>query len=188
MAWISKETNQFGVMSASEEENNVNLMFNLLGSLMTVNAFAGLAGNVQWESHFNPTQWQGSYQVGDMDAGFGLVQWTPASKIFSALGGSVRDGNAQTMAIYNLTANDWLPTSIAPQTWEEFKTFTGTPEQAALIFLKNYERAGDEHLLERQQYARHWFDYFQGKEPGPGPGPEPGETKRMKIMFYMRRL
>ena len=45
----------------------------------TKNAIAAMLGNMQVESTINPGIWQGMDEF-DYDGGFGLVQWTPASK------------------------------------------------------------------------------------------------------------
>lgn len=188
MAWIYKVTNAFGSMTEEEKTNNAILQYQQLRDVMTVNAICGLLGNEEWESYINPGQWQGSYNVGDMDGGYGLVMWTPASKIYNTFSDPY-NGVEQTQAILELRSNDWIPTAAYPQSFEEFKASAAEPETTAAIFCFNYERAGDVHLLERQQYARKWYNYFSENPPGPGPGPgpEPGEHKKMSIIFYLRR-
>lgn len=187
MPWVVKVKNTYTPLTDAETKNNAELMYAQIGSRMTLKAICAIMGNIQWESYFNPGQWQGSYDVGDMNGGYGLVMWTPASKIFNIVG---YDGAKQVEAILNLTANDWIEKPGTPMSWEEFKTSDGDLDYLTLVFLKNYERAGDEHLPERQQYARDWYTYFYGKPPGPGPGPgpEPGVRKKMPIVFYLRRL
>lgn len=183
MPWVVKIKNDYVSLTQAEMENNATLQFDQIGNRLTLNAFCGLLGNEQWESYLNPGQWQGSYDVGDMDGGYGLVMWTPASKIFNIVG---YDGYLQTEAILNRTANDWIPRPDkgTPETWEEFATSYASPERLAEVFLNNYERAGNEHLLERQTFARNWFNFFEGKEPGPFPG----TTKKMNISFYLKKL
>ena len=44
----------------------------------SLNAIAGICGNMQSESNINPGIWQ-SLQEGNYSGGFGLVQWTPAT-------------------------------------------------------------------------------------------------------------
>lgn len=187
MPWVVKVKNDYRHLSPEETTNNATLMYNQVGNRMTLNAVCAVMGNIQWESYFNPGQWQGSFDVGDMNGGYGLVMWTPASKIFNIVG---YDGYKQVEAIMNLTANDWIPKPETPMSWEEFKESTGDLDYLTLTFLRNYERAGDEHLAERQQYAREWYTYFYGKPPGPGPGPGPGPTgsKKMKLMYYLKKL
>lgn len=184
MAWVVQVKNSYTPLTREDMVNNATLMFNQVGNRMTLKALCATMGNIQWESYFNPGQWQGSSEVGDMSSGYGLVMWTPASKIFSIVG---YDGTAQVEAILNLTANDWITTAETPLGWEEFKANEGDLDYLTLTFMKNYERAGVAHLAERQQYAREWYEYFFGKHPDPGPGPTP-ETKSMNIIFYLRRI
>ena len=44
----------------------------------SLNAIAGILGNMQSESYVNPGVWQ-SLNEGNYSGGFGLVQWTPAT-------------------------------------------------------------------------------------------------------------
>lgn len=188
MGWIVKQTNQYGSMNASEMQNNAVLFYNRMKDSFSNNAICGMLGNIQWESYINPGQWQGSYDVGDMNGGFGLVMWTPASKIFTALGESnAYDGDAQTDSIKNLVANEWLTTETYPMSWDEFKSSDLGVKYLADVFCYNYERAGSLHLTERETYAQEWFDYFSENPPDPGPGPEPVGKKKMSIIFYLKR-
>jgi hypothetical protein len=43
------------------------------------NAIAAILGNMQSESSINPARWQ-SDNIGNTSGGYGLVQWTPATK------------------------------------------------------------------------------------------------------------
>ena len=45
----------------------------------TRNAIAGMLGNMQRESNINPGLWE-SLNYGNTSGGFGLTQWTPATK------------------------------------------------------------------------------------------------------------
>lgn len=189
MAWIAKETNAYGSMSESEMQNNALLQYGqLLAGGWTLNAIAGLMGNEERESYLNPGQWQGSTPVGTMSAGFGLVQWTPASKIIPWLGNDKLSGVKQTEAIMGLVANDWMPTTGYDLSYDEFKQSSQSPEWCALAFAYNYERAGTVAPEERQANARKWFNWLGGKEP-PEPEPEPeGGTVKMKIWMYMKKI
>ena len=55
------------------------IMNYLTGKGWTKNAVAGMLGNMETESTINPGIWQ-SLQSGNMSGGYGLVQWTPATK------------------------------------------------------------------------------------------------------------
>ena len=47
-------------------------------------AVCAMMGNMWVESHVNPGIWQ-NLDAGNTDLGFGFVQWTPATKLFSWL-------------------------------------------------------------------------------------------------------
>ena len=61
----------------------------------TVNAISAILGNMHAESSINPGRWQ-SDEVGNMNGGYSLVQWTPATKVIdwieSEYGGEYTDG------------------------------------------------------------------------------------------------
>ena len=94
MAWISG--NRY--LSKSEMENNALIIKNYLTSKgWTLNAIAGILGNMESESTINPGIWQ-SLNAGNMSGGFGLGQWTPATNYTDWAddqGISWSDGNAQ---------------------------------------------------------------------------------------------
>src|SRR5574343_601659 len=46
------------------------------------NAICGMLGNMQTESNINPGLWE-SLDMGNLNGGFGLVQWTPASIVIN---------------------------------------------------------------------------------------------------------
>ena len=75
MGWHAKPSGGYSVGS-SEWVGNYNEIYNYMHSRgWTDEAIAGLMGNIQAESGFNPWRWQGDTVSG----GYGLVQWTPAS-------------------------------------------------------------------------------------------------------------
>lgn len=75
MAWNAKPSGGYDVYSVAGI-TNIN-MFRTAFSTWSVEAIAGMLGNVQAESGLNPWRWQGdSYAV---NRGYGLFQYTPAS-------------------------------------------------------------------------------------------------------------
>lgn len=185
MAWISG--NRY--LSQSEMENNAAIIKSYLSSKgWTLNAIAGLLGNMQSESSINPGIWQ-SLNEGNMSGGFGLVQWTPATNFTDwadALGYSWSDGNAQLKWIdeYTTSFGQWISTDAYPLSFDEFKTSTQTPEYLASAFLKNFERAGVEVEAERRSQATEWYSYITS-----GSGTDPiipsNPTKRKKFNFIL---
>jgi hypothetical protein len=63
------------------DEMKINAQFiyeKLFAAGWTINAIAGVFGNLETESTFNPAVWEG-LDEGNVTKGFGLVQWTPAT-------------------------------------------------------------------------------------------------------------
>lgn len=188
MAWISKDVSQFGSMSLTEMQNNAYEQYpQLLGYGWTLNAIAGLMGNEQRESYFNPGQWQGEGNVGNLSVGYGLVQWTPASKIMPFLSDRL-SGVEQTERINDLTANDWIIVSGYNLTYDQFKASKESPEYLALVFAYNYERAGTVAPDERQRNARYWYEWLGGQPKPPDPPDPPIGGRKSKWIYYLKRL
>lgn len=197
MAWISKNN----YLTITEMQNNASIVYAYLKEKgWSVNAIAGLLGNMQSESNINPGLWQ-SMNEGNMSGGFGLVQWTPATNFTNwadANGYAWTDGNAQLKWIDEVTSTfgQWIKTDTYNFTFEEFKTSTQSPEYLASAFLKNFERAGVEVEEARRTNARTWFNFISGNpdvpdEPDNPNTPQPSITKKKKkfnfILFNPRR-
>lgn len=171
MPWISG--NRF--LDMSEMQNNADLVCNYLRQAgWTDPAIAGILGNMQSESSINPGIWQGLIPGEGGGGGYGLVQWTPWTNVTNYLdqwGLSWDDGDGQMRWIVEITPvyGQWIPTSAYPQSWEEFTKWTGTPEDAASAFLRNFERPADIPGTEpgRREQATYWFSYIQGVTPTP---------------------
>lgn len=185
MAWISG--NRY--LSSTEMKNNANMIHSYLSSKgWSVNAIAGLLGNMESESTINPGIWQ-SLKEGNMSGGFGLVQWTPATNFTEwadSMGYAWTDGNAQLRWIDEETTSfgQWIQTDSYPITFDDFKTSEDTPENLASAFLKNFERAGVEVEENRRTQARKWFTYLGGST---GTDPEtPSDPGSPSIKFPKR--
>ena len=134
----------------------------------TLNAVAGMLGNMQRESTLNPGIWQNN-DVGNTSGGYGLVQWTPATKYIDWLlpgsDASTMDNNISRI-LYELENNlQWISTELYPMSFEEFTKSTGRPEDLASVFLYNYERAGVSAENERRENALNWYLYLGGNLP-----------------------
>ena len=130
----------------------------------TLNAIAGMLGNLERESNINPGLWQ-SLNEGNYSGGFGLVQWTPATNYTNWAnnnGYSITDPEGQMIWIDTRTVPEgqWIATSEYNFSFDSFKTSTESPEYLASAFLKNFERAGVEAEDERRSDARKWYDYL----------------------------
>lgn len=131
----------------------------------TLNAVAGILGNMEKESNINPGLWQ-SLNEGNYSGGYGLVQWTPATNYTNwatANGYSITDPTGQLYWIdmEAVEAGQWITTSDYDITFARFKTSNAAPEWLASAFLKNFERAGIEVEEARQIAAKKWYAYLQ---------------------------
>lgn len=132
------------------------------------NAISAMLGNMQRESTINFGVWQ-NLDEGNLDGGYGIVQWTPASKFLDwcdDAGLNYRSPRAQCERILYELENDlqWIETSSYPETFEEFTTSTKDVEYLTMCFLKNYERAGVAAADERIEHATFWVEYFGGEQ------------------------
>lgn len=141
----------------------------------TLQAVAGLCGNIQQESTFNPNL----IEIGG--TGHGLVQWTPPSNLYDVLDavyGSHEDwylGDKQCRAIYAeyeqstgikdwRIEGQWYPTTQYPMSWKEWAESTQDPGWLAMAFEYNYERPLNHHP-ERAGYALEWYEYLKSVSP-----------------------
>jgi hypothetical protein len=153
----------------TKEEMTVNaqyIMSYLTSRGWTRNAVAGMLGNMETESTINPGIWQ-SLQEGNMSGGYGLVQWTPASKYTNwadSRGLPWGGMGSQLQRIEYEVANNiqWISTSSYPLTFSQFKKSTESPEYLASAFITNYERPADPVQPIRSTQARYWYDNLDG--------------------------
>lgn len=162
MPWIS------GNRYLSIDEMTVNaqeIMNQLTSRGWTKNAVAGMLGNMQTESTINPGVWESLSP--NVNNGYGLVQWTPATKLISWAeieGLDYTSGDAQLQRIDWEVANnqEWIATSQYPMSFQEFKVSTLTPEYLAQVFIRNYERPRNPNQPIRSTQARYWYDNLEG--------------------------
>ena len=181
MPWITG--NRY--LSMTEMQNNADIMYAFFTEHgWTVNAISAMFGNMQTESTLNPGIWQG---LDPFVGGYGLVQWTPATKYIDWLlpgsDASTMDNNISRI-LYELENNlQWISTEQYPMSFEEFTTSTGRPEDLASVFLCNYERAGVSAENERRENALNWYLYLGGIIP-------PYEVKphRFPWVIYANKL
>lgn len=171
----------------------------LLNKGWSVNAIAGMLGNLQAESTINPGRWQ-SDNVGNVSGGYGLVQWTPSTKYTSwcADNGfsdpSEMDANLERILYEVANEIQWIPTSSYDMTFSEFTVSTATARELGKAFLLNYERPADqseEVQVYREYLAEVWYNVLTGGG-GPVVPDEPTGTKNKKkkynfVLFGERR-
>ena len=162
-------------LSQSEMENNALIVYSELTKKgWSLNAIAGLLGNMESESGINPAIWQ-SLDYGNYSGGYGLVQWTPATNYTNwatSNGYAIDDGYGQLVWIDTMTVStgQWIPTSDYNFSFSTFKKSNESPEYLASAFLKNFERAGVEVESARRTNAREWYNYLKDIDIGGGSG------------------
>ena len=190
-SWIAK--NEY--LTQSEMENNALLVTKYLrNSGWTDAAIAGVLGNMQSESTINPGIWQNLIEGEGGGGGYGLVQWTPWTNVTNYLdqwGLAWDDGDGQMRWIVEVTpqVGQWIPTSAYDYSWSQFTTWTGTPEDAASAFLRNFERPADIPGTEpgRREQAAWWYNYIEGtpEPPDPPDPPDPPEPTPVTVPLWL---
>lgn len=203
--WYAKKYQGYERNSA-EAYNNAVLMYQVFSSLgFTLNAVAGILGNVEQESGYNPWQWEGDEIRSSTDyiyapstrCGYGLFQFTPCydyigqnvaesydtyAPNFSDRKGKPEDGDAQCrFADYHAPRGQWLPSQVFPEynlTWEQFKSSTQAPEYLARAWCWQYERPRTDaaNIPVRESAARYWYDKLQNITPT-DPLPDPPDEQ-----------
>lgn len=151
-------------LTLAEMQVNARYIYQFLSSRgWTLNAIAGMLGNFQKESTINPGIWQ-SLDEGNTSLGYGLVQWTPATKYLDwctseGLEPSDMD-SALLRIIYELENGlQYYPTDDYPETFSQFKTSTKSAYYLGMAFVYNYERPASA-TSERGENAQYWYDYL----------------------------
>lgn len=180
-------------LSLPEMQNNATIIYRYLYARgWTINAVAGLLGNMQSESTINPAVWQ-NLDYGNTSLGYGLVQWTPSTNYTNWANSNnydITDGDYQLLWIDTMTVStgQWIPTAAYPMSFADFKTSEQTPEYLASAFLKNFERADVQVENERRTQAAYWYEYLTGVDPNTpaadGSGPN---THNYKWPLWNRR-
>lgn len=131
----------------------------------TKNAVCGVLGNMQSESTINPGLWQ-NRDEGNTRLGFGLVQWTPATKYISwaeSNGYSIGDIKGQCeRIIYEVNNNIQWQKVTTSMTFREFTQSTSSVETLAELFELNYEQHAGAVQPARKTQARYWYDTLTG--------------------------
>lgn len=179
-------------LTQSEMENNALYIYRKLSAAgWTLNAISGMLGNMQVESTINPAIWQ-SLNEGNTAGGYGLVQWTPATKYFEwcdahGLAYGSMDSALQRIEYERENNLQYYETDSYPLSFTEFKTSTESPEYLAQAFLLNYERPANQDQPERSTYARAWYEFLtdNGGEVDPDTPDRPPMVKPRKNMSLL---
>lgn len=135
----------------------------------TYEAIAAILGNMQTESTMNPGIWE-SLEAGNTSRGFGLVGWTPATKLInwaSENGLDYTDIDTQLSRIIWEMENgvQYYPTDSYPETFVEFSVSEKSPEYLAAAFIYNYERPASPNPEKRGSQARYWYNILSEIDP-----------------------
>ena len=139
----------------------------------TANAVSGILGNSYYESTVNPNRWEGDIPFAQPVAsrGYGLVQWTPWTKIIDWLKekGYYPDvskfgvGECERIQWEMENNQQWIATATYPESFRDFSVSTKDPYTLAIEFLANYERPADPNQPQRGDKAREIYDYIKDK-------------------------
>lgn len=171
--WLVKES---GAIGAAGMKNNARIIRDYFYSKgWTINATAAIVGNMQAESGINPGRWEND-NVGNLSGGFGLVQWTPATKIRNWIDLMFGDGDYTSgdhqleRIIYELNKGlQYSPTKGFKESFSEWAKSNKNPGYLAAAFLCNYERAANTGWgaqIKRARIAELWYQSFTGEDPG----------------------
>lgn len=198
--WIIGGNSEYFEDYGDKQKNNAACIFSYFYFKgWTINAIAGLCGNIMQESKFNPAL----IEIGG--TGHGLVQWTPPENLYDVLDvlfGSHddwEDGTKQCDVLYAEYQEStgeahrgiepqWYPSSYSSMDWNTWAHSTSDPGELALIFQANYERPASIHQ-ERAEFARKWYEYLSTVDPKfPGQNTRDPAKKMpvwMKINYHL---
>lgn len=155
-------------------EMNATYIYSALASKgWTVNAVAGMLGNMQAESSINPGRWQ-SDSVNWLEGGYGLVQWTPTTKYTNWVReNGYADPSEMDANLYRIlweveNNQQWIARSDYSMSFKEFSTSNLTVSELAKAFLLCYERPADQSESVqnyRVSLAEAWYEYLTGVTP-----------------------
>ena len=176
--WV---TNEYGTIGQSGMENNALIIDNYFTAAgWSKTAISAILGNMQPESGINPVRWEND-NVGNTLGGFGLVQWTPATKLITWVveqfdGGYLpsddyKDGYTQLDRIKYEVDNglQYSPSALFKESFREWTISDKNPGYLAAAFMKNYERPGNQSWkvqIQRAKNARQWHIFLTGEDPG----------------------
>ena len=182
------------LLSEFEMQVNAKYIFSYLTSKgWTLNAIAGLLGNLQAESSINPGRWQ-SDNVGNTSNGYGLVQWTPATKYFDWCSErgysdpSEMDNNLARIIYEVENSLQWISTNSYTLSFKDFTTSILPTSELAKAFLLNYERPADQSSTVQEyrgSLANNWYSYLSGETPSNPDTPTTNIKNKRKYKFLL---
>lgn len=196
---------QKDVLTTAQMEANVQVLFNVIADKFPswrVEAIAALCGNAQSEGALNPNQWQYGYNK-DPEQGYGLWQWTPATKFLDWCTENSYPNNDILHQVLRLefereTKIQYYKTDKYPFSFTSFLEEEHSVDELARAWLYNYERPKDPASSEsiRVERSNRWYEFLTGTspeppgpdpDPDPDPQPEPKTKKGMPLYMYPAR-
>lgn len=184
-----------GTLTDEQKKANALYIYRFLkNESWSTNAIAAIIGNMEAESGLNPGRWQ-SDNVGNTAAGYGLVQWTPATKYIDwceAKGyedASHMDSGLNRILFEVWNDLQWIQTEAYNYSFSDFTKSTENAGALAIAFLLNYERPADQGAAVqeyRSELASNWYTYLIGSG-----GNQSLRRKRKKykfVLFNRRRI
>ena len=126
-------------------------------------AAAGVMGNIYQESRFNPDLHQSGGNA------YGLLQWKKRKKAYLAYASSkgVSSSDVDTQIEFMLAemslnggADGYATCQFIPKSSRDKFMNASTPEEAATIFCKTWERAGTPRMNVRTEWARKYYEAY----------------------------
>ena len=182
-------------LTQTEMEANAKYIYSFFNALgWSINAVAAILGNLQAESSINPGRWQSDI-VGNTADGYGLVQWTPATKYFDWCKSegltdySAMDANLSRIDYEVKNNQQWITTESYNLSFKEFSVSDKSVTYLAAAFLINYERPADQSeavKVYRGELASAWYSYLTGVSPGTPDNPSiTTNSKKKKYNFLL---
>lgn len=198
MTWHYQITTAYGwtTQYSSDQTDNASEIWRTLVNTYgwTENSASAVIGNFQYESALNPGQFEHGKNY-SMSDGFGLGQWTPATKISNYIGSTnkndMADG-AKQMLYFLASPGQYSTYFLNPDGSSRYYNETGLPyitnmadfsrsnasiEKLTKLWAICWERPGSAEyhrsISTRIDYATHWFNEFSGSPTPPPPDPPP---------------
>lgn len=140
-------------------------------------AICGALGNMQTESTINPGVWQ-NLDDGNMLGGYGLVQWTPATKytewadVRGLVWGEMNSNLARLE--YEVDNNiQWMHSSMS---FYQYTQSNLSAYELGVLFLLHYERPAvqDEYVKNLRGSNAYYWDYVLSNGNNPNQPNQPG--------------
>lgn len=191
----TRESESEPLNESQMQANSVYIFRYLHARGWSIQAIAGILGNMEAESTINPGRWQ-SDDVLNMSLGYGLVQWTPSTKYIDWCGEngiadfSAMDSNLERI-LYEVENNiQWIATDRYNFSFKEFSVRQTNVQDLAKAFLLNYERPADQSESVqnyRADNASKWLNYLSDYIDEEIITPENYKKRKFNFVLFRKR-